>query len=177
MFVRTDRLLLRPGWMEDAPELVDAIAREDVAFTLARMPWPYTLDHAQAWLSMPRAAGDASLLVYERTGGAPRLIGGIALSPDDAGAVELGYWITPSAWGRGFATEAGAAMVIMARDTLRLDRLVSWHFIENPASGRVLRKLGFVPTGTVENRLCIARGITLPCAAFRLDLGPMRLAA
>jgi len=65
----------------------------------------------------------------------------------------------------------------MARDTLRLRELVSGHFVDNPASGRVLRKLGFVPTGVVESRHCLARGITLPCATFSLELEPMRLAA
>lgn len=177
MFARTERLLLRPGWLEDAPELVAAIAREEVAFTLARLPWPYTIDHGRAWLAQPRAADDASLLIYERTGSAPRLIGGIGLHPDEKGAIELGYWIVPSHWNQGFATEAGAAVVAMARDTLRIDRLVSGHFVENPASGRVLRKLGFVPTGEIVARHCLARGIDLPCATFSLDLEPMRLAA
>jgi RimJ/RimL family protein N-acetyltransferase len=177
MFARTERLLLRPGWIEDAPALLDAIAREEVAFTLARLPWPYTIDHARAWLTQPRAAADASLMIYQRTDGEPRLIGGIGLHPDDNGDIELGYWIVPSHWGRGFATEAGEAAIAMARDTLRLDRLVSGHFVDNPASGRVLRKLGFAATGKVELRHCLARGIDLPCATFSLDLEPMRLAA
>lgn len=177
MFARTERLLLRPGWVEDARELVAAIAREEVAFTLARLPWPYTLEHARAWLTQPRASDDASMLIYERGAGAPALIGGIGLHPDESGAVELGYWITPSAWGQGFATEAGEAVIAMACDTLRLRELVSGHFVDNPASGRVLRKLGFTPTGSVEDRHCLARGITLPCATFSLDLEPIRLAA
>jgi len=177
VFARTERLLLRPGWAEDAPELVAAIAREEVAFTLARLPWPYTIDHATAWLTMPRASDDASLLIYERGAGSPRLIGGIGLHRHQTGSVELGYWITPSAWGRGFATEAGHAVIAMARDTLRLRGLVSGHFVDNPASGSVLRKLSFVPTGVVESRHCLARGITLPCATFSLELEPMRLAA
>ncbi len=176
MFARTERLLLRPGWAEDAPELCAAIAREEVAHTLARLPWPYTLDHAEAWLSQPRAADDAHLLIYERTGAAPRLIGGIGLAPDDD-SIELGYWIVPSHWGRGFATEAGHAVIALARDTLRIAHLTSGHFVDNPASGRVLEKLGFRRTGTVIDRLCLARGLTLPCALFSLDLEPMALAA
>jgi RimJ/RimL family protein N-acetyltransferase len=177
VFARTARLLLRPGWIEDAPELVDAIAREEVAFTLARLPWPYTIEHARTWLSLPRAADDAGLLIYERTDGSPRLIGGIGLHPDDNGNTELGYWIVPSHWGRGFATEAGRAVIGIARDSLRLDRLVSGHFVDNPASGRVLHKLGFEPTGQVFDRDCLARGVSLPCVGFSLALEPMTLAA
>ncbi len=176
MFARTERLLLRPGWVEDAPELCAAIAREEVAYTLARLPWPYTLDHAEAWLSQPRAAGDVHLLIYERTGTVPRLIGGIGLAAD-GDAIELGYWIVPSHWGRGFATEAGYAVIALARETLRIPHLTSGHFVDNPASGRVLEKLGFVRTGDVVERRCLARGLTLPCALFSLDLEPMRLAA
>ena len=176
MFIRTERLLLRPGWVEDAPELVAAIAREEVAFTLARLPWPYTIEHAVGWLSLPRAAADAHLLIYERTGAALRLIGGIGLNAE-GDEVELGYWIVPSHWGRGFATEAGRAVIAMARDTLRLGQLISGHFVENPASGRVLRKLGFTPTGRVFDRHCLARGTMLPSVEFSLDLESNRLAA
>ena len=51
---------------------------------------------------------------------------------------ELGYWLTPDAWGRGYATEAGEAVLAMARHALGLQRLDARHFVDNPASGRVL---------------------------------------
>ena len=50
MFARTKRLTLRPGWPEDAALLSEAIAHEAVATRLARVPWPYTLDDAAAFL-------------------------------------------------------------------------------------------------------------------------------
>jgi RimJ/RimL family protein N-acetyltransferase len=99
-----------------------------------------------------------------------RLIGGIGIRRDANGDDEFGYWLTPSAWGRGYATEAGRAVVRMARESLRLKRLVSGHFIDNPASGKVLRKLGFRPTGRVVPRASRARGIEVPCLIFELDL-------
>ncbi len=175
MFARTERLLLRPGWVEDAPALTAAFAREDVVLKLATAPWPYSVNDARAYLGRERKAGEADLLIFQRTMGAPRLIGGIGLADRD-GDLELGYWIIPSHWGLGFATEAGHAVIAMARDTLRLDRLVSGHFTDNPASGRVLTKLGFAQTGS-EMRKSTARAYDVPCVTMALDLHPMAMAA
>ncbi len=175
MFARTERLLLRPGWVEDAPALTDAFAREDVVMKLATAPWPYAIDDAVAFLGGDRKADEANLLIFQRTMGAPRLIGGIGLAAR-GNDLELGYWIVPSHWGLGFATEAGHAVIAMARDTLRIDRLVSGHFVDNPASGRVLDKLGFASTGR-EMRASHARGVDTLCIKMALDLHPMALAA
>ena len=172
MFARTSRLTLRPGWPEDAPALARAIAHEAVAFRLAKLPWPYTLDHARAWLSIAHDGDNHPLLIFAHDrGDTPELIGGTGLHPAGEGRgveLEIGYWLTPSAWGRGYATEAGHAVVGMARAIGR-KRLVSGHFADNPASGRVLRKLGFAQTGT-EKRDCLARGEQVDCLTFAMAL-------
>ena len=66
MFARTDRLLLRPGWAEDAPQLHAAIADEAVAYKLARLPWPYSLEDAASYLGRDRAEGEADCLILPR---------------------------------------------------------------------------------------------------------------
>ena len=170
MFAVTERLLLRPGWAEDAPALSAAIAHESVAMKLARLPWPYTQSDAAFWLNLPRSDSEANFLIFARTMGAPRLVGGIGLHDQD-GEMEIGYWLSPPYWGLGFATEAGRAVVSIARHTLRLPRLVSGHFVDNPASGHVLRKLGFKPTGHVVPRHCTARGQDVPCTLYAQELG------
>ena len=168
VFIRTENLLLRPGWVDDAPALHAAFAREEVVMTLARAPWPYALGDAVAYLGRERAAHECDLLIYLRTPLAPTLIGGIGLADRD-GETELGYWIAPDHWGRGYATEAARAVIDAARNSLRIDRLVSGHFVDNPAPGRVLQKLGFAPTG-VHERECISRGTTVPCSTYALEL-------
>lgn len=170
MFVRTQRLTLRPGWIEDAPQLARAISHWDVCSKLATAPWPYVAADAEEFLVMQRDAEFPLLLIHEHVGTAARLVGGIGLHRDEDQQIELGYWLTPDAWGRGIATEAGAAVVSAARESFRLKRLVSGHFIDNPASGKVLRKLGFRPTGRVVMRESRARGHATPCATFDLDL-------
>lgn len=159
MFARTQRLTLRPGWIEDAPELAHAIAHHEVVRNLSRAPWPYTQADAEAFLMMERAAQDLPSFVICATdeAGFSRIVGCVGLNPTANGGVELGYWITPTHWGRGYATEAGRAVIDIAR-TLRIPRISASHFIDNPASGRVLRKLGFKPTGQTRMLHSLGRG-------------------
>ena len=173
MFARTQRLTLRPGWPEDAPALHAAIAHEAVAFKLSRLPWPYTLAHAEAWLgTTPEDGGQRFLVFAHDRGPAPELVGGMGLHPAErewAEGLEIGYWLTPAAWGRGYATEAARAVVEIARHGLGLKRLLGRHMLDNPASGAVLRKLGFSPTG--RGRLpCLARGEDVDCTTLELAL-------
>lgn len=165
MFARTQRLLLRPGWKEDAPALVAAINDFSVVGKLARAPWPYSQEDAEAFLTAERRGPLPSFLMFARTHGAPRLVGGIGLSERDGG-VELGYWIARPYWGLGFATEAGRAVVDLADRGLRLPQLIAGHFADNPSSARVLEKLGFVAVGTVSSRECRARNSVERCIDY-----------
>ena len=163
MFVRSRHLTLRPGWREDAPALAAAIAHENVVRMLARAPWPYRLDDAEAFLTRPNRIDEPSFLIFEHVGGEAVLVGGIGVHRDEAGERELGYWLTPAAWGRGLMTEAAGAVVETLAMTLGITRLVSGHFVDNPASGRVLAKTGFVPTGEVRPRWSVARRAEVGC--------------
>jgi RimJ/RimL family protein N-acetyltransferase len=169
MFARTARLLLRPGWAEDAPALTRAIGDARIIRNLASAPWPYRLRDAEAFLAQPRDPILPSFLIFERTDADPRLLGCCGLGRRPSGAVELGYWVARRYWGRGIATEASEALLDIAR-TLRLPRLQASHFLDNPASGRVLEKLGFEPVGITAPGLSCARGADEPAPLFRLEL-------
>ena len=169
MFARTERLLLRPGWAEDAPALARAIADETIVRNLSSAPWPFGLRDAEAFLAAPRDPILPSLLIFERTDGAPMLVGACGLGRRASGNVELGYWIARAYWGCGFATEASQALIAIAR-TLKLARLEASHFLDNPASGRVLEKLGFQSSGLIAPRLSCARGEEIPARFMALEL-------
>lgn len=169
MFARTPRLLLRPGWIEDAPALAAAIADEMIVRNLATAPWPYGLSDAEAFLSQPRDPAMPNFLIFERTDGAPALVGSCGLGRRPSGMVEMGYWIARAHWGRGFATEASLALIDIAR-TLGFAHLEGSHFVDNPASGRVLEKLGFQPLGITAPRMSCARGVEAPSRLLRLTL-------
>ena len=81
----------------------------------------------------------------------------------------MGYWIARPYWGRGFATEACRALIEIAR-ALGLPALEGSHFVDNPASARVLEKLGFEPLGLIAPRMSCARGEEVPARLMQLRL-------
>lgn len=165
MFARTPRLLLRPGWMEDAPALAHAIGSDAVLRNLTHAPAPYAVRDAQAFLALPQDARLPRLLAFTRTRGAPRLVGGCDIHLATDGTPELGYWIARPYWGLGFATEAARAVMSIARAN-GLPPVRAAHFADNRASGHVLRKLGFQPAGRTERRFSPARGGEADCILF-----------
>ncbi len=171
MFARTERLLLRPGWIEDAPALFQGIRDEGIVRNLASAPWPYALEDAEAFLRTDRMPSEPCFLIFRRTEADPLLIGTVGFGRRPTGETEFGYWIARPHWGRGYATEAGRAALELARDSLRLGKVSAGHFLDNPASGRVLEKLGFRPTGTVAPRYSAGRGEAAQCRLFEIDLG------
>ena len=169
MFARTPRLLLRPGFPEDAPALAGAIADQAIVRNLSVVPWPYSLRDAEAFLASARDPILPSMIILERTAREPRLIGSCGLGRRPSGAVEMGYWIARPHWGRGFATESCSALIDIAR-ALGLSTLEASHFIDNPASARVLEKLGFESRGIIAPRMSCARGTEVPARLMQLRL-------
>jgi RimJ/RimL family protein N-acetyltransferase len=165
MFARTKRLVLRPGWQEDASALAQAIGDEAIVRNLARVPWPYGETEAAAYLAAEKDPRLPTFLAFSRTLGAPRLVGGCGIARNESGELELGYWIARPYWGLGFATEAARGVMRIAR-AAGLSGIVAGHFLDNPASGNVLRKIGFRPTGRVMQRYSVGRGTDVACAEF-----------
>ena len=175
MFLRTERLFLRPAWPEDALELARAIGHEAVVRMLARVPWPYSEADARSWIEEPRDPSLPNLLIT-LPGEGGRIVGCVGLH-EDGGQAEVGYWIAPTHWGRGIATEALTGLLALAR-LAGHRRIVSRHAADNPASGRVLRKAGFRPTGRARPFRSLGRAtaqLTAPEYALEIaDAGPMK---
>jgi RimJ/RimL family protein N-acetyltransferase len=170
VFIRSERLFLRPGWPEDWQELLSRIADESVVRNLAKAPWPYTAADAQYFAAKPQDERLPHFFVTLPTSAAPaELIGCVGLGEVD-GEVELGYWFARPHWNRGYATEAARAVLRLAK-VLGHRHLVAGHFIDNPASGAVLRKVGFAPTGRLRQRYSLARGYETQSVEHRIDLG------
>lgn len=140
----TDRLVLRRFRPSDAPQVRDLCDNWAVAGTLSRVPFPYTLEDAMAWIGgqADRQGEDMAFAVT-----ADGAVVGCAGLHGGADALELGYWIGEPFWGRGYATEAAQALCTFAFDRLDADRLVAGHYHGNEASARVLAKCGFIATG------------------------------
>jgi RimJ/RimL family protein N-acetyltransferase len=83
-----------------------------------------------------------------------RLCGGVGLHPETPHHhAELGYWIGVPYWGNGYATEAAKAVVRYGFEHLKLNRIFAHHFKHNPASGKVLRKIGMKHEGCMRQHV------------------------
>jgi RimJ/RimL family protein N-acetyltransferase len=165
VFHRSKRLFLRPAFPEDSSAIFAGIGDEAIVRNLARAPWPYRLCDARAFADLPQ---DARLPRFLVTLPGTGVIGSAGLGELE-GETELGYWIARAHWGCGYATEAAGAVLGIAR-ALGHRRVVAGHFVDNPASGKVLRKLGFVPTGRPGQRFSLARGGLVESVEYALDL-------
>ena len=154
--LRTARLILREFSLEDAPEVQRLVGEWEVARPLLIVPHPYEDGMAQEWIATHRPAYEAgervTWAVALREEGA--LVGSITLHlhplHDNA---ELGFWIGKPYWGLGYATEAAEEVVRYGFEDLALNRIHAQHFGSNPASGRVMRKVGMSLEGVRPEHL------------------------
>jgi RimJ/RimL family protein N-acetyltransferase len=128
------------------------------------------MSDAERLASSPFKLEEPRLFIFLKGDRPTELIGIAGLDRMPSEEVELGYWIGKKHWNCGYATEAGQQMIGIARTELKLPRLVAGYFIDNPPSGRVLTKLGFVPRGQPIERHSRARGGTASCQMCTLDL-------
>ncbi|MDP8944827.1 MAG: GNAT family N-acetyltransferase [Actinomycetota bacterium] len=149
--LQTDRLVLREFTVEGAPVVQRLVGEWEVARTMWHIPHPYEDGWAEEWIDSCRPAFEAgervSFAAVLREGGT--LVGSIALhlnARDDNG--EIGYWIGRPYWGQGYATEAAREVVGYGFEELGLHRVHANHLGSNPASGKVLQKVGMSREGT-----------------------------
>ena len=143
--IETKRLLLRAFALADAPQVQRLVADRAIAAGTLTIPHPYPEGAAEEWIRRQLdRGGDAdsfNFALERREDGA--LVGSIGLVVErEHDRAELGYWVGRPYWGRGFATEAGVAVLAYGFETLGLNRIYAFHFTNNPASGRVLQKIG-----------------------------------
>jgi RimJ/RimL family protein N-acetyltransferase len=151
----TARLHLRQPVEQDATAIVAIAGDWEVARRLARVPHPYTDTDVRFFLDHVVPNEPTWAILFRETG---RLIGIIGLAPaPDARSAELGYYIARDHWGRGVATEAARAIIEVGIESFGFLKVTSGYHADNPASGRVLAKLGFTIVGT-SHRPCLAEG-------------------
>lgn len=167
LILETTRLRLRPPETADVPAFVPLIGNFRVAKNLSRVPYPYTEADGHTWLADIAAklpsAPDHPFALTRKSDGA--FIGVCAVHPSED--FTFGYWLGEPFWRMGYATEAAQRVARFAFEELGATKLTAGYMIDNPASGRVLEKLGFVYTHDVPYQ-CVSRGEEI--AAHRLVL-------
>ncbi len=148
--LQTDRLLLRPFVRADAAEVHRMAGHYDIAATTLNIPYPYEPGMAEHWIARQREDFKAGTLinfaVTRRADGV--LLGSIGLKICQQHCnAELGYWIGREHWNNGYCTEAARAVVRFGFDGLDLQRIHAYYFTRNPASGRVMQKIGMKHEG------------------------------
>ena len=149
----TERLVLRPFGLNDAPAVRRMAGDRAVADTTERIPHPYEDGMAEPWIAthaerFRQHQGCEFAVVLKETS---ELIGAIGLTLSMAHLRgELGYWIGKPFWGQGYCTEAARAIMDFGFNTIGLHRIQDRHMSRNPASGRVMLKLGMQHEGRLR---------------------------
>jgi RimJ/RimL family protein N-acetyltransferase len=161
--LETARLVLRPSGMADAPSIAAIINDRRIAENTARVPHPYTVADAEAFIAHVQTGREIALLI---TLPDDTIVGGCGCGRLRADGLEIGYWLGVPYWGRGYATEAARALIDHVCGDLGHEELLGGARVSNPASRRGLEKCGFQWTGAVLQRVR-ALGTSVPCDRFR----------
>lgn len=153
----TERLLLRPFTLADAPQVMRMAGSPEVARSTLNIPHPCEPGAAEGWIGAQETGFESGryfsfAMVLAETG---QLCGaiGLHLRPRDHNA-EIGYWLGVEFWDRGLCTEAASAVLAFGFEELKLHRIHGGHFAGNPASGRVMEKNGMTREGLRREHVC-----------------------
>jgi ribosomal-protein-alanine N-acetyltransferase len=151
----TERLTLRPFIADDAFDIERLAGMREIADTTLTIPHPYPHGAAAEWILTHEPAWEAgttaTFAIVETASG--RLVGVASLMLNrEHRRGELGYWIALDRWNQGYGTEANQCLMDFGFEVLGLHRIEARHFLRNPASGRVMQKLGMRPEGIERDR-------------------------
>lgn len=140
--MQSPRLTYRELQPDDARRIAQLAGDWDVARMTTRVPYPYLPQDARSWMdNIPEHEVVWCILLDDE------FIGAVGYTELDTKSAEIGYWIGRPWWGHGFATEAATTVVRHCHETVGYEVLTCCHFQDNPASARIISKLGFQPNG------------------------------
>ena len=176
--LQTRRLELRAFSMGDAPAINELLKDKAIAANTQLMHFPYSTELARQWIAPQESNwknGEAAVFAvcvnrqlneqtatigksagsdFSTVSTATPVIGVVGLEIDSLHErAELGYWIGKSWWGRGYCTEASAAVIEFGFECLGLNRIFAYHMVRNEASGRVMEKLGMRREGVLKQHV------------------------
>jgi RimJ/RimL family protein N-acetyltransferase len=153
----TNRLHLRPFTLEDVPRLAllanDKRIADNVGFI-----HPYGAIDAEKFIRsisdhIEKDHGYSLAIVITESAD---LIGSIGFTMNAKNfCASFGYWIGVSFWGQGYMTEAARVFLNHLFTAHNLHRITATHNIQNPASGRVMKKIGMTHEATFRHNTCI----------------------
>ncbi|AQX08777.1 GNAT family N-acetyltransferase [Elizabethkingia ursingii] len=152
--IETERLILSPLKESDIPLITEYLQEKIISDNTSNIPHPYSESDAQTWIKMSDDALAAktgyTFAIREKEG---KIIGAIGLHDRGDDKAELGYWIAVPFWNKGFATEAALAILNFGIKELKFHKIYATHFIHNPASGKIMEKIGMQKEAVLKDHI------------------------
>lgn len=157
--LNTERLVLRRPVLTDAALMSQLMCDPDIVRMTATIPYPFIPLAAEFWIMRQRSNWERQLSYgYAITKDGGEIMGVIDLFTNGDGDREIGYWLGRPHWGNGYITEAAKVLVDEGFASFDIPYIDAGYFYDNPASGRVLEKLGFQRKEMGSNLYSVARG-------------------
>ncbi len=150
LILQTERLRLRPFSLDDALNVQKLAGDKNIAQTTLLIPHPYKDGDAEIWINThkPMLGKGKSVTYAIVVKNTDDLIGAIGLTlSQEYDHAEMGYWIGAPFWGKGYCTEAARGILKYGFEELKLNRIFAHHMTNNPASGKVMEKIGMLYEG------------------------------
>lgn len=154
--IKTERLILRPFNLSDENEVQRLAGNIAIAEMTLNIPYPYKDGIAGEWIKTHKEKYEEgkmlNLAITDRTNN--YLIGAIGLSiKKEYDIGELGYWIGKPYWNKGYCTEAAEVILDYGFKKMHLNRIYATHLKKNPASGKVMKKIGMKKEGILRQHV------------------------
>jgi ribosomal-protein-alanine N-acetyltransferase len=139
----TQRLILSQLNESDLLFITEYLQDKVFSELTSNIPYPYTEEDAEIWLKMSREAfSNKTGYTFAIRDKEHRIMGAVGLHDRGDDKAELGYWLAVPFWNKGYVTEAAEAIVRFGFETLKFNKIYATHFLNNPASGRIMQKIG-----------------------------------
>lgn len=156
MIITTERLILRLFETSDATKVMTLCNNYTIYKNTLYLPYPYNLNDALSWIERhyDNFIQDKSYEFAVTDKETNEVYGAIALSNNKRfNQGELAYWIGEQYWGKGYATEAAKSVVQFAFEEKKIHKVFARYFSSNPASGKVIEKLGMEKEGVLKDHI------------------------
>lgn len=156
--LRSPRLVLTPLTGRHLRQFASIAGQHAIADTTISVPHPLTEESAREWIARAVSESRSGLAAHYCIAIGPasgEMIGyaGLKSIDQDHGKGEISFWLHPDEWTKGYMTEAAECLLEFGFHFLQLNRICAYHMVRNPASARVLAKLGFQQEGRLRERV------------------------
>ncbi|PIF43569.1 RimJ/RimL family protein N-acetyltransferase [Chryseobacterium sp. 52] len=152
--IETERLILSQLKEEDIPFVTEYLQNKIFSDLTSNIPYPYTRQHAEFWLKISKEAFENNtgytFALRDKEG---KIMGAIGLHDREDDKAELGYWMGRPFWNKGYVTEAAIALIDFGFQELECNKIYATFFLHNPASGRIMEKIGMEQEALLKQHL------------------------